>query len=115
MGAEAEECYAEFGIGPPATASPSADPCPDPDFPRQTPDGCQASDLPDVIGGGTPVATADATAEAEDDSSTTATATAKSSTSALPETGGPNPAAFALPSLVLLVAGGIFAARLVRK
>ncbi len=33
----------------------------------------------------------------------------------LPETGGPNPAAFALPSLVLLVAGGIFVARLVRK
>jgi hypothetical protein len=40
-----------------ATASASAasetetdtpDPCPDPDFPRETPDGCQASDLPDV-------------------------------------------------------------------
>ena len=33
----------------------------------------------------------------------------------LPDTGGPNVAAFALPSLALLVAGGIFAARLVRK
>ena len=44
---------------PPASASASAsaasetetdtpDPCPDPDFPRETPDGCQASDLPDV-------------------------------------------------------------------
>lgn len=32
----------------------------------------------------------------------------------LPDTGGPSPAAFALPSLALLVAGGIFAARLVR-
>ena len=28
--------------------SASVDPCPDPDFPRETPDGCQASDLPDV-------------------------------------------------------------------
>ena len=57
---EAEECYAEFGIGPPATASPSADPCPDPDFPRETPDGCQASDLPDVSFGpdASPTATA---------------------------------------------------------
>lgn len=35
--------------------------------------------------------------------------------SPLPDTGGPSAAAFALPSLVLLVAGGIFAARLVRK
>ena len=33
----------------------------------------------------------------------------------LPETGGPNPVAFALPSLALLAAGGIFAARLVRR
>lgn len=30
------------------SSSASADPCPDPDFPRYTPDGCQASDLPDV-------------------------------------------------------------------
>lgn len=33
----------------------------------------------------------------------------------LPDTGGPNPAAFALPSLALLVAGGIFAARMFRR
>ena len=33
----------------------------------------------------------------------------------LPETGGPSGAAFALPSLVLLVASGIFAARMVRR
>jgi hypothetical protein len=31
-----------------ASASASADPCPDPDFPRSTPDGCQASNLADV-------------------------------------------------------------------
>ena len=30
------------------------DPCPDPDFPRFTPDGCQASDLPDVVVPGGP-------------------------------------------------------------
>ncbi len=42
-------------------------------------------------------------------------ASASSSASPLPETGGPNPAAFALPSLALLVAGGIFAHRLVRR
>lgn len=29
-------------------AASQEDPCPDPDFPRETPDGCQASDLPDV-------------------------------------------------------------------
>ena len=29
-------------------SAPPDDPCPDPDFPRETPDGCQASDLPDV-------------------------------------------------------------------
>lgn len=37
------------------------------------------------------------------------------SASPLPDTGGPNPIAFALPSLALLVAGGIFAARMVRR
>ncbi|HEV2743608.1 MAG TPA: hypothetical protein VGV91_10655 [Rubrobacter sp.] len=36
------------------SASASADPCPDPDFPRETPDGCQASDLPDVEAGSAP-------------------------------------------------------------
>ncbi len=41
--------------------SASADPCPDPDFPRETPDGCQASDLPDV---GTGSASASASASA---------------------------------------------------
>jgi Domain of unknown function (DUF4352)/Excalibur calcium-binding domain len=35
------------GQSAPQTAPPD-DPCPDPDFPRETPDGCQASDLPDV-------------------------------------------------------------------
>jgi hypothetical protein len=28
--------------------SASRDPCLDPNYPRQTPDGCQASELPDV-------------------------------------------------------------------
>ena len=39
-------------IAPAALAQ--EDPCPDPDFPRFTPDGCQASDLPDVVVPGGP-------------------------------------------------------------
>ena len=43
---------ATLAFAPTALAqSASADPCPDPDFPRETPDGCQASDLPDVSTG----------------------------------------------------------------
>ena len=38
------------------------DPCPDPEFPRETPDGCQASDLPDVEFGSDASATASPTA-----------------------------------------------------
>ena len=42
-------------LATPALAqSASADPCPDPDFPRETSDGCQASDLPDVETGSAP-------------------------------------------------------------
>ena len=44
--------------------SASADPCPDPDFPRETPDGCQASDLPDVETGGGSTASAAASPSA---------------------------------------------------
>ncbi len=55
-----------------------------------------------------PTASPTATATA----SPTATATP---TAGLPETGGPSVAAFALPSLALLVAGGIFAFRVVRR
>ena len=139
--------------------SASADPCPDPDFPRETPDGCQASDLPDVEFGPDASATASPTASAppgregdpcgsfvigtpEADEcyrsfgleplepatstaspvasptasrSASASASATATASALPETGGPSGAAFALPSLALLVVGGIFAARLVKK
>jgi hypothetical protein len=112
---QSAECYAEFGIDPPASVSPSADPCPDPNFPRETPDGCQASDLPDVEFGPDASPTASPVASPTALPSATASATAESSVSALPETGGPSPTAFALPSLVLLVAGGIFAARLVRR
>jgi hypothetical protein len=32
-----------------ASVALAQDPCPDPNYPRQTPDGCQASDLPDVV------------------------------------------------------------------
>ncbi len=107
-GAEAEECYAEFGIGPPASATPSADPCPDPNFPRETPDGCQASDLPDVEFG------PDASPTASPTASATASASASASVSALPETGGPV-SVLALGSLALLVGSGIMAFGLIRR
>jgi hypothetical protein len=58
--------------------SASADPCPDPDFPRATPDGCQASDLPDV--------------EAGDDSMASPAASPGASASASPLTEGIGPA-----------------------
>ena len=51
----------------------------------------------------------------DDGDATPNTVSPETETVVLPETGGPSPAAFALPSLALLVAGGIFAARLVRK
>ena len=64
--------------------------------------------------------TPSASAESDDSASATATAesddeSASASASALPETGGPKSSAFALASLTLLVAGGLFAARLVRS
>jgi len=86
-----------------APASPGAeqtpdsgtDPCPDPNYPRETPDGCQASDLPDVDFMGlcpdgvyadgeclsseesaTPTATSEASASASSTSTPSSTATA---------------------------------------
>ena len=102
-GAEAEECYAEFGIGPPASAPPVAL-CTDPDFPRETPDGCQASDLPDVVFG----------PDASPTASATASASASASVEALPETGGPV-SVLALGSLALLVGSGIMAFGVMRR
>jgi hypothetical protein len=106
-GAEAEECYAEFGIGPPASAPPVAL-CTDPDFPRETPDGCQASDLPDVEFG------PDASPTASPTASATASASASASVEALPETGGPV-SVLALGSLALLVGSGIMAFGIMRR
>ena len=102
-GAEAEECYAEFGIGPSASAPPVAL-CTDPDFPRETPDGCQASDLPDVEFG----------PDASPTASATASASASASVEALPETGGPV-SVLALGSLALLVGSGIMAFGIMRR
>ena len=103
-GAEAEECYAEFGIGPSASAPPVAL-CTDPDFPRETPDGCQASDLPDVEFG----------PDASPTASATASASASASVEALPETGGPAVSVLALGSLALLVGSGIMAFGIMRR
>ena len=102
-GAEAEECYAEFGIGPSASAPPVAL-CTDPDFPRETPDGCQASDLPDVEFG----------PDASPTASATDSASASASVEALPETGGPV-SVLALGSLALLVGSGIMAFGIMRR
>ena len=94
------------------------DPCPDPDFPRQTPDGCQASNLPDVTpsasGSASGSATASATASASPTASASATATAAASASPLPKTGGPV-SLIALAPLALLVGSGILAFRLARR
>jgi hypothetical protein len=102
-GAEPEVCTAEFGIGPPASAPPVAL-CTDPDFPRETPDGCQASDLPDVEFG----------PDASPTASATASASASASVEALPETGGPV-SVLALGSLALLVGSGIMAFGIMRR
>ena len=114
---EADQCYADLGVEPPSgeeglatsvppseSASPSADPCPDPNFPRETPDGCQASDLPDVEFSPDASPTASATVSASD----------SASVSALPETGGPV-SVLALGSLALLVGSGIMAFGLIRR
>jgi hypothetical protein len=91
-------------------SSPSADPCPDPNFPRETPDGCQASDLPDVSFGDDASPTASPTASA----TASASASASASVSVLPETGGPV-SVMALVPLVLLLGTGILALRIVRR
>lgn len=111
-----------------ASAALAQDPCPDPNFPRETPDGCQASNLPDVSFGpdasassSTSVSSsASASASASDSSSASARASAKSSAStsvtvmALPETGGVSAAGAMLP-LALLIGGGLLALRAVRR
>jgi hypothetical protein len=51
----------------------------------------------------------------EASSSATAAAASSPTVVVLPETGGPTPAALALPSFALLIVSGIFAARLVRN
>jgi len=99
------------------------DPCPDPDFPRETPDGCQASNLPDVELGddasASPMAspmsspTASPTASSSATSTASASATASAS-STLPDTGGPV-SLIALAPLALLVGSGILAFRIVRR
>lgn len=92
---------AEPGDEVEASASASADPCPDPDFPRETPDGCQASDLPDVeFGSASAGATASATATAE--------------VGDLPDTGGLSPALTLVP-LALLLGAGLLSFRALRR
>lgn len=125
---------ADATASPTATASPSADvveiapggPCVTPGIAEDVV-GVPIEDLPNAYLNrndpvGTPISSPldpDGNGIACDDGgsiSATATASASAGTvEALPETGGPNPAAFALSSLALLVAGGIFAARIMRR
>lgn len=87
----------------------SADPCPDPNYPRQTPDGCQASDLPDV-----PQDDGIVQPPEEIPGSSLAAQYQYSAPSAspgvLPATGGPS--LIALGAGILLVGGGIIARRI---
>jgi LPXTG-motif cell wall-anchored protein len=114
---EFEECRADL-VG---TVPPNADPCPDPNFPRETPDGCQASNLPDVEFGGnatpdftaTPTSTATPTASPEADDAQYKTASP--TVTALPETGGSVSLVGAMLPLALLVGGGLLAFRTVRR
>ncbi len=100
-----------------ASVALAQDPCPDPEFPRETPDGCQASDLPDVSFGddASPTASPTASATASPTASATASASASASVSALPETGGPAVSVLALGSLALLVGSGSMAFGLTRR
>ena len=96
-----------FGPGVLGGRKAQEDPCPDPDFPREPPDGCQASDLPDVEFGPDASPTASPTASA--------TASASASVSALPATGGPAVSMLALGSLARFVGAGIMAFGIVRR
>lgn len=96
-----------------SVATAQEDPCPDPDFPRYTPDGCQASDLPDVVVPGGP-------APADPDVGETATGgqyetpevpQAPETTQPLPDTGGPA----LLPAAGLLLATGLIGLKVVRR
>lgn len=89
------------------------DPCPDPDFPRETPDGCQASNLPDVELGSDASASATATASASASASASAAPSDVQYTPELPETGGASSLALAVG--VLLVGGGLAASLLLRR
>ena len=80
------------------------------------------TDLPEEPAAETPIEPDDGQYGVDDDQYETAVPEADSNTVSptaetvvLPETGGPSPAAFALSSLALLVAGGIFAFGLVRR
>ena len=104
-----------------------ADPCPDPNYPRETPDGCQASDLPDVSFGTAPstaasTAMANSTPTAASTSSATATASSTATASAaiaaggsLPETGGLTSPLIWVGALMLLVGAGMLSVRIVRR
>ena len=77
------------------------------------------TDLPEEPAAETPIEPDDGQYGADDDQYETEDPTTVSpeadDTVILPDTGGPNPAALALPSLVLLLATGLLAFRVVRR
>src|SRR5215218_8674764 len=94
--------------------SASGDPCSDPNYPRQTPDGCQASNLPDIpqdngiVGPPERIPTVAPEVSAPASSATQfqySTPSASPSAPALPNTGGSSLLAFGAG--VLLVGGGL--------
>ena len=109
-----------------ASLALAQDPCPDPNFPRETPDGCQASDLPDVSFGtasSTATSTASATLTATSTPSATATASSTATASAaaaaggsLPTTGGPTYSPLmGMGAFILLAGAGVMSVRTVRR
>jgi len=114
-GIACEELPSGGGGGGGATAQ---DPCPDPDFPRATPDGCQASNRPDVTASASSSASASASASASSSAQPVVTAdqvvtSDQVAQGTLPDTGGASLAL--LPVAALLVAGGLAVGLVVRR
>ena len=97
--------------------SASGDPCLDPNYPRQTPDGCQASKLPDVriapsarIPQDKGIVRPPEQAPTVSPSASSATQYQYATPGILPATGGPS--LIALGAGILFVGGGLIARRI---
>lgn len=108
-----------------AAAVAQEDPCPDPNFPRFTPDGCQASPLPDVVIPGGPAPAEPnvggsvtggqyETPEAPPAIPETPQAPETPEAQPLPHTGGAS-LALLLPAAGLLLGAGLLGLRVARR